>query len=112
MDTEAVRTSIKLRGFCPFREEVEIMEQYGNNLADKEKNNMFAITFKSSPLVHLISTRKILQEGMRPSYAQNDSAKLEGHKLPITSIKWANFPSKGHRLLTTSQDSTIMEWDI
>jgi hypothetical protein len=73
---------------------------------------MFAIAYKTMPIVNLISTKKMLDEGNHNAYIDSNSIKLEGHKSPLTDIKWANFQSGGHKIFTSSYDSNIIQWDI
>ncbi len=73
---------------------------------------MYAISYKKHPTICLVSTRKLLDEGNHNQYADATCVKLQGHKLPITSIKWVNFEASNHKLLTSSQDGNIIQWDI
>lgn len=73
---------------------------------------MFAISFKNMSHIRLISTRRLLEEGMHPSSTENNWIKIEGHKGPITCMRWANFESSSHKLLSSSEDSSIAQWDI
>lgn len=73
---------------------------------------MFAISFKSMSHIRLISTRRLLEEGMHPPNTESSWIKIEGHKGPITCMRWANFENSSHKLLSSSEDSSIAQWDI
>lgn len=109
LDDDRLNPTVKFRSYWRFQEEIDLIEQYPGR-TDPE-SNMFAVTYRKQPTVCLIPTAKLTKEGTHSEYAEMQAIKLEGHKLPITCLKWGNF-GMTYKVFTSSLDSTIIQWDI